>query len=156
MGTERVVVLSSVADTFTQRLKEVYEDRYADVSKQTPVTQELSVQRIRALSSRAASEGAEILYGGKQDASNPRRFQPTIFVKTENTAIYDTESFAPFLAIVVANTVEAAIKVANDGEYGLSSAIWTRDLYKGLTLARRINTGYVFSDPIQVRIRPNK
>ena len=55
--------------------------------------------------------------------------------------IYSEESFGPVISIVRVKDAEAAIQVANDTEYGLSSAIFSRDIPRALAIAKRIQTG---------------
>ena len=138
-------MIASVADRFIALLKTVYESRFSDISKQQPITQASAANRIDALLRKTVNEGGEIVFGGKRDEYNPHRFQPTIFTKAEGTELHTTESFAPFLSISIVDTVDDAIEVANHGDYGLSSAIWTRDYYNALKIARSINAGYATS-----------
>jgi acyl-CoA reductase-like NAD-dependent aldehyde dehydrogenase len=55
--------------------------------------------------------------------------------------IYRDESFGPIVAIIRARVEEDAIAKANDSEYGLSAAVFTRDVARGLKVARRIKSG---------------
>ena len=55
--------------------------------------------------------------------------------------IYRDESFGPVVGIIVAADEEDAIRIANDTQYGLSAAVFTRDAIKGLRVARRIRSG---------------
>jgi acyl-CoA reductase-like NAD-dependent aldehyde dehydrogenase len=57
--------------------------------------------------------------------------------------IYQTESFGPTVSLIAIETEEEAIKIANDTEYGLSSAVFTSDLQRGLRIAREIESGAV-------------
>ena len=55
--------------------------------------------------------------------------------------LYGEESFGPVVAVVRVSGEEEAIRVANDSEYGLSAAIFTRDIARGLRVAKRIQSG---------------
>jgi len=55
--------------------------------------------------------------------------------------IYSEESFGPVVAVIRAADEDEAINIANDSEYGLSSAVFTRDIARGLQVARRIKSG---------------
>jgi benzaldehyde dehydrogenase (NAD) len=55
--------------------------------------------------------------------------------------LYHDESFAPVVGIIRVADEEAAIRVANDSEYGLSAAVFTGDSARGLRVARRIRSG---------------
>src|SRR3984957_8845927 len=56
-------------------------------------------------------------------------------------AIYREESFGPVAPVIRVNTVEGANRVANDTEYGLSSAVFGRDIQRALGVAKRIESG---------------
>jgi len=60
---------------------------------------------------------------------------------TPTMRIYNEESFGPVTTIVRAADEEEAIRIANDTEYGLSSAVFTRDTARGLRVAKRLRTG---------------
>jgi benzaldehyde dehydrogenase (NAD) len=55
--------------------------------------------------------------------------------------LYSDKSFGPVVAIVRARDAEHAVELANDTQYGLSAAMFTRDIALGLTIARRIQSG---------------
>ncbi|OCL10827.1 aldehyde dehydrogenase [Glonium stellatum] len=64
--------------------------------------------------------------------------------------LYRTESFGPSVSVVVVEDEEEAVQVANDTEYGLSGAVFTRDLARGLRVARRIESGAVHINAMTV------
>jgi acyl-CoA reductase-like NAD-dependent aldehyde dehydrogenase len=55
--------------------------------------------------------------------------------------IYNEESFGPVVAIVRVEGVDEAVRVANDTEYGLSAAVFGRDIARAIEVARRIESG---------------
>jgi acyl-CoA reductase-like NAD-dependent aldehyde dehydrogenase len=57
--------------------------------------------------------------------------------------IYKTESFGPTVSLIPIETEEEALRIANDTEYGLTAAVFTDDLRRGLRLARNIESGAV-------------
>jgi acyl-CoA reductase-like NAD-dependent aldehyde dehydrogenase len=60
---------------------------------------------------------------------------------TPEMRLYRDESFGPVVALIRAADEEDAIRIANDSEYGLSAAVFTRDTARGLRVARRIRSG---------------
>jgi len=60
---------------------------------------------------------------------------------TPKMRIYREESFGPIASIIAADSEEAAIEIANDTRYGLSSAIFSSDVAHALELAKRIKSG---------------
>ena len=65
--------------------------------------------------------------------------------------IYGEESFGPLVSVIPVGTPEEAVTVANDTQYGLSGAVFTRDVGKGLEIARKLRTGicHVNSSTVQ-------
>jgi acyl-CoA reductase-like NAD-dependent aldehyde dehydrogenase len=55
--------------------------------------------------------------------------------------IYHEESFGPVVSVVIANDAEDAVRIANDTGYGLSSAVFSRDVNKAMKIAERLETG---------------
>ena len=60
---------------------------------------------------------------------------------TKEMRLYSEESFGPVVAVIHAKDEEDAIRLANDSDYGLSAAVFTRDVARGLAVARRIKSG---------------
>ena len=60
---------------------------------------------------------------------------------TSGMKLYAEESFGPVVAVLRAKDEEDAVRLANDSEYGLSAAVFTRDTARGLRVARRIRSG---------------
>ena len=56
-------------------------------------------------------------------------------------SLYSDESFGPVVAVIRARDDDHAIALANDSQYGLSAAVFTRDIVQGLAVARRIHSG---------------
>lgn len=81
---------------------------------------------------------------------------PTIFRDVKNTdAIAQTEMFSPIVSVIKAETDEDAIAIANDTEYGLSSAIFTTDIEKGERLGLQIDSGMTHINDQTVNDAPN-
>ena len=60
---------------------------------------------------------------------------------TKEMELYHIESFGPTVSLIIVESEEEAVRIANDTEYGLSSAVFTEDLKAGLRVARQIETG---------------
>jgi len=60
---------------------------------------------------------------------------------TKDMDLYYTESFGPSVSLLTFSTEEEALEIANDTEYGLASAIFTRDLFTGLRMAKQLEAG---------------
>jgi len=98
-----------------------------------------TVSHVNSLIDDAVSKGAKVVAGGKGDSV----LMPATVVAGVTTSmnLYRDESFGPVVAVIQARDAEHAIELANDSEYGLSAAVFTRDTAKGLSVARRIMSG---------------
>jgi len=89
--------------------------------------------------------GARLLCGGKRPDMKGAYYLPTVLTDVrKGMPIYEQETFGPVAAIIPVKDTEEAIAVANDSDFGLGGAVWTKDLKKGEAVARRIETGAVF------------
>ncbi|MGI0078419.1 MAG: aldehyde dehydrogenase family protein [Nitrososphaerales archaeon] len=91
-------------------------------------------------------EGAKLLCGGgrydDKERSGGHFYKPTVFANVANTMkISKDEIFGPVTAIIEAENVDQAIEIANDTRYGLSSAIYTRDLRSAFRSLVKIQAG---------------
>jgi succinate-semialdehyde dehydrogenase/glutarate-semialdehyde dehydrogenase len=86
--------------------------------------------------------GAKLEWGGEVNGCN---FQPALLLDVKKgMPAFEEETFGPVAAVIVARDEQDAVRLANDSRYGLGGSIWTRDLEKGIALARQMETGAVF------------
>jgi acyl-CoA reductase-like NAD-dependent aldehyde dehydrogenase len=117
-----------------------------------PVIAQGAVQRINQLLDDAIGKGAKIVAGGLGDQA---LMSPTLVDRvTAAMAIYDEETFGPVTTIVRVKGAEQALEVANDTAYGLSSAIFSRDISRALDLASRLDAGCVHINGATVQNEP--
>lgn len=93
----------------------------------------------------AVTAGAQILCGGKRAEGHKGFFyEPTVIMGANHSMeIFTEETFGPILPIMIVDTEEQAIKLANDSEYALNASIWTKDLEKAKSIAKRLVVGSV-------------
>jgi len=95
------------------------------------------------------TEGAKLLIGGKhasgKDCQNGSFYQPTIFGDVASKMrIAQEEIFGPVVAIIPCNSFEQAVEIANDSKFGLSSAIYTRDVNRAFKAMETLDTGITY------------
>ncbi len=146
MSTERIIVEAPIADEFAKRL--AAKAASLRVGDPTDPSTEISclvnkaaLDRVQGMVEDARKQGAQILSGGN---ARGMCFEPTvIYGVTSGMRAYSEESFGPLAPIIVAQDAEHALQLANDTEYGLSSAVFTKDFSRALDLAERLETGIV-------------
>jgi benzaldehyde dehydrogenase (NAD) len=157
MSTERIVIDSSVADEFASQLAErATALSVGDPSEQStqigPMVNADALARVSALVEDAVSKGAEVLCGGRADGPC---YEPTVLKGvTPDMRIYGEESFGPVVSIVAVDGVDDAVRVANDTEYGLSSAVFSEDADAALDVASRLETGMCHINDTTVHDEP--
>lgn len=144
MSTERIVVDDAVAETFVEKLAAKARSLKAGDPRvgDTPlgaVVGEGAARRIQDLIRDAVAKGAILVAGGSAQGAV---MQPTVLDRvTPAMSIYGEESFGPVVTIVRADGIDDAVRIANDTEYGLSSAVFGRDVTRAMAVARRIESG---------------
>ncbi len=89
--------------------------------------------------------GARLLCGGKRADRTGAFYLPTVLTDVKKgMPVYEEETFGPVSAIIPVKDTEEAIAVANDSEFGLGGSVWSRDIEKAESVARRIESGAVF------------
>lgn len=144
MSTERIIVDEQIADDFVTRLTARAQALPLGDPRQGPVVlgsvvDMHTVHRANALIDDALAKGARLLCGGKASST----LMPATLLDhvTADMDIFREETFAPVKAIVRVRGIEQAIAVANDNEFGLSSAVYGRDTARAWQVAARLETG---------------
>jgi benzaldehyde dehydrogenase (NAD) len=145
MSTERIIVVEAVADAFAAKFRaKVATMAVGDPREGTTplgaVVDAKTVAHCRALIDDALAQGATLLTGGDTVGSV---LMPAHVVDhvTPAMKLFRDESFGPVVGIARARDEAHAIALANDSEYGLSAAVFTRDTARGLTVARQVRSG---------------
>jgi acyl-CoA reductase-like NAD-dependent aldehyde dehydrogenase len=144
MSTERLIVDAKVADAFVQKLAaKVTELRAGPADDPNAVLgsliDALAGERIQTLVDDAVSKGARLAAGGGLHGSI---MQPVLLDGvTDSMRLYREESFGPVAVVLRGEGDEALLRLANDSEFGLSAAIFSRDVSRALALAQRVESG---------------
>lgn len=153
MATERILVDSSVMDKFAEAIKGAVEKVYPPSGDAPVLIAKAGVKKNRALAEDAEKKGAKVLYGevGAKEESE-HRIRPVILSGvTKEMDIFYTESFGPTVSLIAFDDDEHAVELANDTDYGLSGAVFTESLARGLRIAKEIDSGAVHINSMTVQ-----
>lgn len=149
-GAKRFLVHATVADEFLRK----FTARFADTSVGDPMDESTGMGPLCSLAARdeladqvdrAVSAGATLHFGGRKLPGPGAFYQPTILthVTRDNPAYYE-EFFGPVAMVHVVDDDEEIVELANDSHFGLSGAIFTRNVARATALASRLETGSVW------------
>jgi succinate-semialdehyde dehydrogenase/glutarate-semialdehyde dehydrogenase len=111
-------------------------------SKMGPLVDEATRSKVAELVKGAVEDGATVALGGRVIEGPGYFYEPTVLTAVPaNARILDEEIFGPVAPIVVFDTEEEAIEIANATPFGLVSFAYTRDLARGFRLAEELDTG---------------
>lgn len=143
MSTERFIVDDKVADLFVEKLAARAGQLPAGDPRGHVVLGSLvspeAADKMEALMADALEKGAKVVAGGKRSGSV---VEATVVDGVhKGMRLYDEESFGPVKPVIRVSGEAEAIRVANDTEYGLSSAVFSRDIQRALRVAGQLETG---------------
>lgn len=144
MATERVVIDESIADEFVERFR-IRAEKIRASDPRDPncvlgaMITEQAAQRVKGLIDDAEMKGADLVTGARQEGVF---VDPAILdYVSPAMRIYHEESFGPVASIIRVRGDDEAVSVANDTEYGLAAAVFSRDVGRALAIARRLESG---------------
>lgn len=144
MSTERLVVDDRIADAFVGKLAAKANSLPAgDPAKGDVVLGSVvnaqAIKRISELLEDAKTKGAKVAAGGGIEGTI---MQATVLDNVDSSMrIYNEESFGPVVSVIRVDGDEEAIRIANDTEYGLAAAVFSRDIGRAMGVAQRIESG---------------
>jgi acyl-CoA reductase-like NAD-dependent aldehyde dehydrogenase len=143
MSTERIIVDEKVADAFVAKLAAKASKLPAGDPRGHVVLGSMidlaPAERMDEFIKDATGKGATVVCGGKRTGTV---VEATVIDKvTSKMRIYNEESFGPVKPVIRVKGVDEAVRVANDTEYGLSAAVFGRDVMRALAVAKRIESG---------------
>ncbi|MDP6523847.1 MAG: aldehyde dehydrogenase family protein [Kiritimatiellia bacterium] len=146
-STSRVLLVPEIAEAYTEKLLArcaamQVGDPLDEATDMGPVAGASQFNAIAASIEKAVSEGANLRCGGISDNDGGYYVLPTVFDGvTREMSIFREEIFGPVLALSTVKDLDEALQWANDCDYGLSSAIFTRDMPAALRYVREIEAG---------------
>ncbi|KAF3010080.1 hypothetical protein E8E13_011600 [Curvularia kusanoi] len=147
MSTERILVHKSIFEPFCRQIKASSAEFFKSNQSSTALTmaQAAGVAKNKKLVGDAIAKGATLVYGDiHQSETTSYRLNPVIVGGvTKEMDLFYTESFGPSVSLIMVENDEEAVAIANDTDYGLSGAVFTESLARGLDIASKVESGAV-------------
>ncbi|MBU8933249.1 MAG: NAD-dependent succinate-semialdehyde dehydrogenase [candidate division Zixibacteria bacterium] len=150
IAAKRFIVVESLVEEFASRQAEILSsmkigDPLDPTTQVGPLARMDLLEELDDQVQRSIKAGARLLCGGKRADLPGAYYLPTVLTNVRpGMAVYSEETFGPVSAVISVKDTDEAIRVANDSPFGLSSSVWSRDLHRAESVARRIEAGAVF------------
>ncbi|MBB95051.1 MAG: salicylaldehyde dehydrogenase [Rhodobacteraceae bacterium] len=143
MSTERIITVGAAGDAFVAAFAEKVDSLKAGDPREgaTPLGSLVNApaaDRVRELIGDAVDKGATLIAGGGQGTTLNAAALDHV---TPDMRLYSEESFGPVAAVIRAGSVDEAVRIANESEFGLSASVFGRDTMNALAVAKRIESG---------------
>jgi acyl-CoA reductase-like NAD-dependent aldehyde dehydrogenase len=149
---ERFLVHEAVHDEFVTELRAAIDsgirlgDPFAESTTMGPLNNERTAAKMDEHVADAVERGADVVVGGARASGFPTGlyWQATVLDRvTEEMDVAREETFGPVVPITAIASDDEALQIANASQYGLLTAVWTRDLARGLRFAEAVDAGWV-------------
>ncbi|ASY75180.1 aldehyde dehydrogenase [Pectobacterium polaris] len=148
---ERVYVQKGIYDEFISRIKAAMEQvTFGNTAEKKaldmgPLISAAARQRVEDKVAKAVSQGAKVLLGGQSASGTGYFYPPTLLVDVkQDMPIMHEEVFGPVLPVATFDTLEEAIAMANDSEYGLTSSIYTQNINTAMKALKGLKFGETY------------
>ncbi|MEI7179868.1 aldehyde dehydrogenase [Pectobacterium carotovorum] len=148
---ERVYVQKGIYDEFISRIKTAMEQvTFGNTAEKKaldmgPLISAAALQRVEDKVAKAVSQGAKVLLGGQRESGTGYFYPPTLLVDVkQDMPIMHEEVFGPVLPVATFDTLEEAITMANDSEYGLTSSIYTQNINTAMKALKGLKFGETY------------
>ena len=138
-----------LADLVAQVGKMKIGDPLSEDSKMGPMNSKSQYEKVMHYIKAGKEDGARLMTGGKRPEGELFKkgywIEPTVFAEVKRgMRIAQEEIFGPVLSVFKWKDVDEVIEVANSTEFGLTAAIWTRDINIAMTTARKVQSGHIW------------
>ncbi|WP_414148761.1 aldehyde dehydrogenase [Erwinia sp. BNK-24-b] len=149
--TERLYVQEGVYDEVVQRLTAAFlavtsgDPALHETVDMGPLISADALKRLEDKVALAVQQGATVVTGGKRKDSRGFFFEPTLLTNVhQEMAIVQQETFGPVLPVIAFRTLDEAIALANDSEYGLTSSLFTENLNTAMQALKKLRFGETY------------
>jgi succinate-semialdehyde dehydrogenase len=150
IAAKRIILEEPIAEEFTDRfVGAVSELRVGDPQSEDtyigPMARYDLREELDVLVQGSVKSGAKVLIGASKIDGAGNFYRPTVLGDVRpGMSVFDRETFGPVASLTVAMSVDDAVDLANNSDFGLSGAIWTKNKELARRLARRVETGGLF------------
>ncbi|WP_458319834.1 NAD-dependent succinate-semialdehyde dehydrogenase [Mycolicibacterium brisbanense] len=149
VASKRIVVVDEIADEFLAKFREAMSgltagDPFDAATTLAPMSSQKAADDLNAQITAAVEAGAKAIVCGEPVPATGAFVQPTILtdITPENPAYYE-EFFGPVALFFRVADEDEAVRLANDSRFGLGGSVFTKDVARGIEIAKRIDTGMV-------------
>ena len=149
-GQKRLIVHNSKIEEVCNKFKLLVESKNIgnpldEKTEIGPLVSKEQLEKIENQMADAINKGAKVICGGQRlKNTDGNYYLPTILTNiTKEMKVYNEEVFGPVIPIIGFDTIEEAIELANDTEYGLGGYIYTKDRKKFDTVVKQLKTGMI-------------
>jgi acyl-CoA reductase-like NAD-dependent aldehyde dehydrogenase len=151
-AASRLVVHESVKDAMLEKIVEIGKsmapgDPLDPKTRLGAIVDQVQLNTVMGYIDAGRNEGAEVRLGGARARQDSGGFfvEPTVFANVRpEMKIAREEIFGPVLSTITFSDVDEAVKIANDVSYGLTAAVWSRDITTAHRVAKRLRAGTVY------------
>jgi 4-guanidinobutyraldehyde dehydrogenase/NAD-dependent aldehyde dehydrogenase len=151
-AASRLVVHEEIADAMLERIVEIGKgmapgDPLDPKTRLGAIVDQVQLNTVMGYIESGRQEGADVRLGGSRARQESGGYfvEPTVFAGVNpGMKIAKEEIFGPVLSTITFRDVEEAVRIANDVSYGLTAAVWSRDITTAHRVARRLRAGTVY------------
>ena len=146
ISAQRLIVMESVREALIETMKPKVEalkvgDQLLEETGIGPMVRKSDASRVESWIREAVGDGAQLVCGGERDGT---LMQPTLLDgATPDMRVCREELFGPAVSVMSVSSIDEAIRLANDTEFGLSAGLFTKDIDAAMRFAREVDSGNI-------------
>jgi len=146
ISAQRLIVVDSVREALIETMKPKVEalkagDQLLEETGIGPMIRKSDASRVESWIQEAVGDGAQLVCGGERDGA---LMQPTLLDgATPDMRVCREELFGPAVSVMSVSSIDEAIRLANDTEFGLSAGLFTKDIDAAMRFAREVDSGNI-------------